>query len=379
MKLYIIAGETSGDFIGGQLIESLHKLSPDKHLEIQGVGGVHMQNKGVESLFPLNQINLMGFLEVLPHLLRIKKLINKTVQHIVTYNPDILITIDSPGFTFRVAKKVRAIAPHIKLVHIVAPSVWVYKPGRAKKYANLYDCLLTLLPFEPPYFTKHGLDTICIGHPVLEQNFKFNSQILKKDFALDKNVKIIAVTPGSRPGEIERHMPVITEVCNNLSLDYNIKIIFVQTDKTYVNKISDYLDEAKFQFMFSTDRIKAFAVSDCVLAKSGTNTLEIAATGTPMLIGYKLNMLTFYILKMIIRIKYACLINIIADKEIIPEYIQLNFNANKITPQLKLLLDQGNRGNPQVLESRKILQSIGFNSQAKPSEIAAKKILNLIQ
>ena len=130
-----------------------------------------MQDAGIDSLFSIDQINLMGFFEVLPHLLKISKLIERTVEDILSKNADMVITIDSPGFTYRVAERIRAMAPHIKLVHIVAPSVWAYKPGRAKKYARIYDHLLTLLPFEPEYFVVEGLKSTCIGHPVLEQAF----------------------------------------------------------------------------------------------------------------------------------------------------------------------------------------------------------------
>ena len=323
---------------------------------------------------------MMGFFEVLPHIFRLKSLINKTVHDVIAQNPDVLITIDSPGFTYRVANKVREIAPHIKLVHIVAPSVWAYKPGRAKKYAKLYDHLLTLLPFEPAYFTAYGLRTTCIGHPVLEQAFYVRSKGLRQELHTSENVKVITVTPGSRLGEISRHMPIIRQVFDELSSTHAIKVIFVQPDKSNIRNILKYLVSAKFEFEFgfSTERLKIFAISDCALAKSGTNTIEIAASGTPMIVGYKLNPITFFFLKLIIKIKYASLINIISNKEIIPEYIQSDFNAENVSQAIRDLLTNNEHSETQVAESQKVLSSIGFNWDQKPSDIAAKTIVDMV-
>jgi len=379
MKLYIIAGETSGDFIGGLLISAIKRLIKDRdNATFYGVGGKKMGDEGIKSLFPISYISLMGFFEVLPHIFRLHSLINKTVEDIITQNPDVLITVDSPGFTYRVASKVRESAPHIKLVHIVAPSVWAYKPGRAKKYAKIYDHLLTLLPFEPAYFKACGLQTTCIGHPILEQAFYVGSKGLKQELNISEHVKVIAVTPGSRLGEISRHMPIIRQVFDELSSTHAIKIIFVQPDESNIQNILKYLDSAKFEFGFSTDRLKIFAASDCALAKSGTNTIEIAASGTPMIVGYKLSPITFFFLKLLIKIKYASLINILSNREIVPEYIQSDFNAENVTQAISDLLSNTKRSKIQVAESQRVLESIGFNSDQKPSDIAAKIIVGMI-
>jgi lipid-A-disaccharide synthase len=380
MKIYIIAGENSGDFIGGLLIEALKSEGKERFGDIQfhGVGGQQMELTGLNSLFPLNQINLMGFVEVLPHVFRINKLINETVEDILVCGAHMVITIDSPGFTFRVAKKIRDIAPHVKLVHIVAPSVWAYKPGRAKKYAKIYDHMFALLPFEPNYFTEKGMSSICIGHPVLEQAFYSGSMGLREEMKIDNETKAVAVTPGSRRGEISRHMPIIRKVFDELSTTHKIQVIFVQSDESNIRFISKFLAGAKFSYSFSMDRLKAFAVSDCALAKSGTNTLEIAASGTPMIVGYKLHPITFAILKLFIKVKYASLINIIPDREIIPEYIQSDFTVENIVLALSELLSDPKRSKSQVAEAQKVLQSIGLNSSKKPSIVAAKIILSMI-
>ena len=380
MKLYVIAGEISGDFIGGLLIKAIKELVKDQtNVTFHGIGGKNMMSGGVKSLFEMSYISMMGFFEVLPHIFHLKKLIDQTVKDVIAQNPDVLVTIDSPGFTYRVASKIREIAPHIKLVHIVAPSVWAYKPGRAKKYAKVYDHLLTLLPFEPAYFRACGLQATCIGHPILEEAFYIGSKGLKQEMNINENVKVISVTPGSRLGEISRHMPIIRQVFDELSSTHAIKVIFVQSDESNVQNILKYLGGAKFEFGFSTDRLKTFAISDCALAKSGTYTIEIAASGTPMIVGYKLNPLTFFFLKLMVKIKYASLINIISNREIIPEYIQSDFNAENVTQAISDLLSDYKGAKSQVAESQKVLESIGFNSDQKPSNIAAKIVVDMIR
>jgi lipid-A-disaccharide synthase len=381
MKLYLIAGENSGDFIGSCLIKSIRSLrnQDDPKIEFNGVGGSKMKEEGVDSLFAIEHINIMGFFEVLPHLFRINKLINQTVEDILSQNPDIVVTIDSPGFTYRVAERVREIAPHIKLVHIVAPSVWAYKPGRAKKYAKLYDHLLTLLPFEPEYFVVEGLKSTCIGHPVLEQVFLKNSSKLRNEMNITGNSQVIAVTPGSRKGEIRRHMPVIRKIFDKLATTHNVEVIFVQPNEINIQEILKFLSGAGFNYSFLIDRLKAFAVSDCALAKSGTNTLEIAASGTPQIVGYKLNPITFFLLKMMIKVRFASLINIISDREIIPEYIQSEFNEENLVHAISGLLNDKKGSKSQVAEAQRILKNIGLNDGKKPSERAAKVIIDMLK
>ena len=380
MKFYFIAGENSGDFIGAQIIKSIKKINSNRinDTSFYGIGGEQMKLAGLNSLFDFEQINLMGFFEVLPHIFRINKLINKTVNDIINSGTKILITIDSPGFTFRVADKVRKLAPEIKLVHVVAPSVWAYKEGRAKKYSKVYDKLLTLLPFEPPYFTKYGLSSEFIGYPALEQDFYDKSKDLRQDFNIPDNQKIIAITPGSRKAEISRHMPIIREALDTLSATTRLTAIFVQPNELHVNLINKYLVGAKFDFIFSSERLKSFAVSDLALAKSGTNTIEIAASGTPMIVGYKLNYLTYLIIKTCIKIKYVNIINIISNKEVIPEYIQSDFTATNIANALNTLISDPIKTNSQTAKAKEILKIIGLDNEQSPSTKAAEIISSMV-
>jgi len=372
-KIYFIAGEMSGDFIGGCIIQH---LKSNKELKFVGVGGKHMEEAGsFKSLFPITFINLMGFVEILPHIFKLKKLIDKTVEDIINSKADILITIDSPGFTYRVAKQIRKLLPNLKMIHIVAPSVWAYKEGRAVKYAKIYDCLFALLPFEPPYFTKVGLDCRYIGHPIMEQEFYSDKIALRAEFKINDNTKILCVTLGSRKGEILRHLPIFISAAQKVYDDYkNLIVIFTLANPAHEVIIKPFLEDVKFNYLFSSERLKTYAVADLALAKSGTNTLEIAASGSPMIVAYKVNIFSFFIIKLLIKIKYVTLINIIENREIIPEFIQFNCKDSLISSKLKELLSNPQKTYTQVVESQKILQQLGFKSNKSPSYIAAEII-----
>ncbi|MCC8371373.1 MAG: lipid-A-disaccharide synthase [Rickettsia endosymbiont of Pseudomimeciton antennatum] len=376
-KIYLIAGEISGDFIGSRLIRSIKELYKleEMQLEFVGVGGSQMEEAGLEcSLFPMSQINLMGFVEIIPHIFRITKLIKQTIDDIIQHNPDLLITIDSPGFTYRVVKKVREARPNLKIMHIVAPSVWAYKPSRAMKYAKIYDYLLALLPFEPPYFQKVGLDCRYIGHPILEQYFYDNQDKnrLRWELKIPIFAKLLCVTCGSRKGEIIRHAPIFIEAINLLVRQFpNFQVIFVLAAPSHQSLIKAFLSDAAFNYQFSSDRLKAFSTADLALAKSGTNTLEIAACNTPMVVAYKLNIVSFFLIKLLIKIPYISLINIIANREILPEFIQFNCTKSNIAARLTSLLVDKEKAAEQVRESQKILIELGLKGHNSPSTVAA--------
>lgn len=377
-QIYIIAGEPSGDFIGARLIESIKNLRND--IRFVGVGGPQMIKAGINSLFPISEISLMGFLEILPKILKLRRLILNTVQDIIYHRPDVLVTIDSPGFTYRVAERVRKLLPSLKIIHIVAPSVWAYKPNRVFKYAKVYNHLLALLPFEPKYFTKVGLNCTYIGHPIAEQSFYQDKQQLREEFKINKAKKIIAVTVGSRIGEILRHAPIFIESLNIIAKHIpEMLVIFVLADTTHETLIKKFLSNADFSFIFSYDKLKIFALADAALAKSGTNTLEISASNTPLVIAYKLNPITFWIIKFMIKVKYASIINIVANEEIVPEFIQANCTPDKITACLHKFLTDSKTVSNQLQKSRHVLNTLGFNNNdKKPSVIAAETILSLI-
>lgn len=373
-KVYIVAGEVSGDFIGGVLIDALRAKMPG--ITICGIGGRYMEEREVPSLFPIQKISLMGFLEIIPHIFEIRTLINITVRNILKQNPDLVITIDSPGFNFRVVEILRKEGFSGKIIHIVAPSVWAYKPKRALLVARLYDHLLTLLPFEPPYFTSHGLSADFIGHPIFEQNFNRDVLAFRKKYNIPSDAKLICVTPGSRSGEIKRHMEPFVGALKLLATKFNIFVVFALSKKEDIDLVNSYLDkEIPNAIILGDERIDAYCAADIALAKSGTNTLEIAACGTPMVVAYKVNPISYLIIKYMALIKNICLINILLKNEVVPELIQQDCNSVSLANALGQYLSNDKLSEAQVLESYKALKMIGFESGSKASSKAAEIII----
>lgn len=374
-KIYLIAGEASGDRIGRNLINEM--ISQNPAVYFYGIGGEQMIQSGIESLFKVEEISYMGFFDVLLNICKIKSLINKTIEDIKSKNPDIVITIDSPGFCYRVVKGLRDDGYKGLIIHIVAPSVWAYKPERAKKFALIYDHLLALLPFEPPFFKKEGLNTTYIGHPVFEQHFGEDNDFRDR-YDIKEDAKIILVTPGSRKGELKRNLPDFINALNSLSDTNSFIACFALTG--YKELLEEYLKNASFKYIIvsNSDRLASYSAADIALAKSGTNTLEIAASKTPMIVAYKVDFLSYMIIKILIKIQYVSLINIIAGKEILPEFLQSYCNNNALCSALKNLLEDKKTCDEQVKEASEILKLMGYGSKEKPSTIAAQTIWKII-
>lgn len=376
-SVYIIAGEKSGDMIGAGIIDEIKKINSD--VKITGVGGPEMSKRNFVSFFPMNKISLMGFFEILPHIFYLKKLIKQTVDDIINKKPDVVVTIDSPGFCYRVVSLLKKLHPEIYTIHIVAPSVWAYKPSRAKKFAKIYDHMLTLFSFEPPFFHKENMEATCIGHPVFEQKFG-NGNKFRKAHGISDNTKIIVVTPGSRHGELTRHLPVFIPALELLVQSSSTPIIICFVMNYGVEILEYYLQKVTFKYLIINDekeRLQAYAAGNLALAKSGTNTLEIAASKVPMIVGYKMNILTFLIVKMMIKVRYASIINIIADKEIIPEFLQSNCNVMNLFLGMQKILNNKQAHDKQIKNATEILYQIGYKSGNTPSHNAAKVILGL--
>lgn len=386
-KIYIIAGESSGDYIGSLLIKELKNLNHAN--AFKGVGGHLMeQEAGFTSLFPIKHINIMGFAEIIPHLFHLYHLVQLTVNDIIKWKPDVLITIDSPGFTYRVAQSVHKITniheKKIKLIHLCAPSVWAYKPSRAFKYAQIYDHLLALLPFEPPYFTKVNLPCTYIGHPILEQNFCCEKTQARNILSINLNRTVICVTVGSRLNEIKMHLPIFCKALNLIQKDFtNLEVIFVLNNDHYLNLVIDFLtspnNNIKFQFKCTANKIIAYAAADVAIAKSGTNVLEIAASNTPLIVAYKANWLSFTLIKMIIKIKHITILNLLSSYPYIPELIQKDCNPKTLAYHAMNLLSNSKLAQEQIKHSQTILNKLKNQDKTPPSVLAAKIIKNIIK
>ncbi|MBL3285271.1 Lipid-A-disaccharide synthase [Rickettsiales endosymbiont of Paramecium tredecaurelia] len=378
--IYIIAGEHSGDFIGSRIISNMQDQ------QFYGVGGELMRKHHFTPLFDIKQINLIGFLEILPSLLRIIKLQKLVVRDILVKQPSLLITIDSPGFTYPIAKRIKALAPHIKLLHIVAPSVWAYKPKRAIKYAKIYHHLLALLPFEPALFTKHGLATSFVGYIGLEQYM--DCKMRNDDDVVTTNQAIaptsttqICLTCGSRRREIATLAPIFINSLNILAKNgASLRALFVIVKAEDQDQILAILNShlLLFSYHFCYMHQQVVEQSSVALCKSGTNTMQIACKAIPMVICYKPHFLSYWLLKCVMHIRFACLINIIANQEIWPELIGPNCTAKNIAQALQSIL-ANSRMQTKIDKTQEILRSVGHHWPKPPSKIASELIYRILQ
>ncbi|AIF81564.1 lipid-A-disaccharide synthase [endosymbiont of Acanthamoeba sp. UWC8] len=379
-KIFIIAGEPSGDLIGANLIKSLKLLLPN--CSIYGVGGSKMISQGLNSIFDIEEISIMGYIEVLPKIFKIKKLLTKTYQEIIKINPDVIITIDSPGFNLRLIKRLRKyFGNKIKIVNYVAPSVWAYKPKRIYRVKALYDHQLLILPIEKPYFDTIGFPSTFVGHPILEEPLV---QSLSKEETYTKyNVplknKLLTIMPGSRKGELKKHIPIFIEALKNIKNKQPNITLFIPT----LPHLEEILKKEFGQFspLISSDsktKDELLFASDVALVKSGTSSLELMRYNLPMIVAYKVSGLTAFILKFFITTKYFALPNIILQEEVVPELIQDKCTAENISKALYVLLNNKEKQDYQKEKFNLALNMFNVKSGEKPGMLAAKKIAELL-
>lgn len=330
LHVYVIAGEPSGDALGGRLIAALQSTS-EGPLVTSGVGGEAMTRAGIQSLFPMQDLTVMGITEVLPRLPLLLRRIRETANDIRDKNPDVIVTIDAPDFCFRVAKKIADL--DIPIVHYVAPSVWAWRPGRARKVARLVDHILCLLPFEPPYFHKEGLAATFVGHAILESAAgDGNGAAFRHRHGIRSDAKLMSVLPGSRSSEITRLLPVFTETVTRLHRTFPDLEIVIPTVPAVADIIRDTTkDWPKTRVVLGeTEKYDAFAASNTALAASGTVSLELAMARVPTLIAYKVAPLTAWLAKRLLTVKYASIVNLILQREALPEFIQEDCTADNL-------------------------------------------------
>ena len=345
MKVYLVAGEPSGDKLGAALMAELKNFATFD-LDISGVGGPLMEDQGLASLFPIDDIAVIGIGEILAKYNFLKERINNTVDDILRLKPDVLITIDAPEFSLRVARMVRK-KIFVNTIHYVAPTVWAWRPKRAKKMSNYIDHILALFPFEPPYMKREGISCDFVGHPVADEKLPDRRLVNKfrKQYKIAENDTLVAFLPGSRHSEVSRLMPIFNTVSSDLtSQRSNIKIVIVAapTVKKLLEEIlkkwasnvilvtNDDLSNNEFQKL---KRI-VFASCDIALAASGTVSLELASTKTPMVIAYDMGFLSRIVFWLFIRVNSVNLVNLISNQITIPEFIGNNCKPDKISQAL---------------------------------------------
>ena len=374
-KIFILTGEPSGDKLASTVISKLKIDNPD--IDYLSVGGTHIKKLGIQSIFDLKDITYLGFTSVLFNIFKIKKRINKTVDEIIKFNPDILFSVDSPDFTLRVAEKVKNFNNNIKTIHYVAPQVWVWRKNRVKKIKKFIDHMLLLFNFEKKYFDEENIKNTFVGHPLIE---KKDNVITTLDNLISKDKKIISLFPGSRKSEVNVLLPILlnfVKLMNKKNLDYSFVLHATDENKEFIiDKVkitnSDNID------VISDENIKDHVLSNSIFAvsKSGTISLQISSANIPSIIIYKLSFINFMIFKLLVNVRFANIINIINDKEVIPELLQKECNAEEIYKTVTYFLKNPELIEKQLIDCKKTLE--GIKSKSSSSSEAALILNNYL-
>ncbi|MCS6853333.1 MAG: lipid-A-disaccharide synthase, partial [Elioraea sp.] len=371
--LYLVAGEASGDALGGRLMQALRQRRGD--LAFAGIGGPRMAEEGLVSLFPMEELSLMGLAEVVPKLPRLIRRLTEAEADILARRPAALITIDAPSFTLRLAGRVRE--KGIPVIHYVAPQVWAWRPGRVRKIARKVDRLLALLPFEPAFFTAAGIATDFVGHPVVESGADRGDAIsFRQRFGLSTERPLLAVMPGSRAGELARHLPIFTRACALLLGRRPDLALFVPT----LPALEAMVRAAPWPAppIVATDaqtKHDGWAAAMAALAKSGTTSLELAVAGLPHVIAYRANPLTAAIVRRLVRVRHASLVNLLAGGEVVPELLQETCTAQALADALWPLLGDKPAREAQRGAFGQVIAALRAPGGVSPSAAAAEAIL----
>ncbi len=390
VRLFLVAGELSGDALGGALLVGLRALVGDA-LVVEGVGGPAMAAEGLVSRFPMEELSVMGVAEVLPRLPNLLRRIRETGDAVAAAAPDALVTIDSPDFGLRVARRARKLRPDLRVIHYVAPTVWAWRPGRAAKMAEVVDHVLALLPFEPPYMEAAGMTCDFVGHPIATEPQASPEEVaaLRAELAIAPGQPLLALLPGSRRGEVTRLAPVFAEVAKRLRARRPDLAVIVPAAAPVVDLLDGMLkaDDAGWPHVIDPRRFPApvweprkraaFAAADVALAASGTVSLELAAAGTPMVIAYDANALTVWIARRMVRIDTATLVNLVTDTRTVPEFLFERCEPGLVTDAVARLLDDPAAAAAQAAAADAAMRLLGRGGEP-PGLRAARSVLRRI-
>lgn len=377
--VFLIAGEPSGDLLGARLMAAL-KDETGGRIRFAGLGGPLMQAQGLESLFDVRELAIMGLVEVIGHIPRILRRIRETAAAAKLLRPDIVVTIDSPSFSLEVSQKLKG--EGIPLVHYVAPSVWAWKAWRAKHVAGFLDHLLTLLPFEPPYFEKHGLATTFVGHPAVEAAaIPTDPAAFRQQLGLTPEQPLLVVLPGSRKGEVRRLSGIFGETLGLLRQRYPDLAAVVPTVPNVAAQVraavAAWPVPAK---VVEGERAKyeAFAAGRAAIAASGTVGIELAVAGLPAVMAYKVSPLSAFLARRLLKIRWVSIASLVLDRLVQPECLQENCRPDAIAAAVLPLMEESAERARVVAEGRLAAERLGQDGES-PSRKAARLVLGLIQ
>jgi lipid-A-disaccharide synthase len=380
-RLFVVAGEPSGDRLGAELIRGLRAVC-GRGVELDGIGGPAMEGQGFRSRFPIGELSVMGLAEVVPRIPLLLRRIRETADAVAEARPDALVTIDSPDFSFRVARRVRFRHPAIKTIHYVAPQVWAWRPGRARKIARYVDHVLALLPFEPPYMEAVGMTCDFVGHPAAAAPVASESEVgaLRAAFGFADR-RILLLLPGSRHSEVARHGPIFADVAARLRVERPDLALLAVAAAPVADLVRAALPDAALldprglpDGEAETWKRAAFRAADAALAVSGTVSLELAAQGTPTVIAYRANAVSAAIVRRLVRVDTATLANLVTGTRAVPEFIFERCRADAIAPEVARLLDDPAAAAAQRAAGAEAMRLLGRGDEA-PGVRAARSVL----
>ena len=378
MKLFLVAGEASGDALGAALLEGLGSLAPGTARE--GVGGPRMAARGVASLFPMEELSVMGLVEVLPRYPALRRRVAETAEAAIDGGADALVTIDSPDFCLRVAARVKAARPAMPVIHYVAPSVWAWRPGRAVRMARHVDHVLALLPFEPPLMEAAGMTCDFVGHPAAAEPRASGEEV-----ALFRRVHGIAagallILPGSRAGEVRRLAPTFGVAAALVLRSRPDLVPVVPVAPGRMSDVRRAVEGWSFRPVLADTadpetRRAAFGAGTAALAASGTVSLDLAREGVPMVIGYDLHPVTRFLMRRMALVDTVTLVNLVSGTRAVPEFIGAECRPGTIAPALA----RAARGDPAQAEAmRETMERLGAGGE-DPGRRAARSVLRAIE
>ncbi len=378
--IYIIAGEPSGDFLGGRLMAALKERTGGR-VRFAGIGGAAMAAEGLASRVPIGDLAIMGVAEVIPRAARIFRHVRETVADVLAKNPDAVVTIDSSGFTWRVAHGLRRRGAHLPLIHYVAPMVWAWRAGRARRMVRWYDHLMALLPFEPPYFEAVGLTCHCVGHPVVESGAdRGGGPGFRRRHHIAPETKLLVLLPGSRAGEVSRLLPIFARTVELMAAHYPALVVALPTTENVAAEVREGIRAFRVPVIVlpgGAEKYDAFAAGDAALAASGTVALELAMAKIPTVVAYRISALTHALVRHVVKVKYANLVNLVLDRPAVPELLQDECTPEKLGAALTRLIDDPDARAAQAASCEAALHALGYGS-VSPSLRAADDVLAVI-
>jgi lipid-A-disaccharide synthase len=383
-RIFAVAGEHSGDVLGGKLLEALRKKAGSEAFEFAGVGGEQMEKGGIRSIFPLSDVAVMGPAAILARLPKLVRRVYRTVDAALAFNPDALIIIDSPEFTHPIAKRVRRRRPGIPIVDYVSPSVWAWRPGRARKMRPYVDRLLALLPFEPEAHARlGGPHCSYVGHPLIERAAWMDglqTENLRAKLDLTPGLPVLVILPGSRPSEVSRLMEPFGETIRQLKAEIGpMELILpaVPSVRPLIEQALTAWPQQPRLVEGDEDKFTAFKLAHAALAASGTVTLELAVAGTPMAVAYRVDKVAAR-LRFLLKVHSVVLANLVLGENAFPEFIQEDCTAEKLSAALLPLLKDSRERCSQLAALSRIREKM-FLTEGTPSEAAAQVVLDLLE